>query len=130
MKQRPDGVLIIALYHFAVGALALIGLCVLLSIPVIVALAAGNDPNARNVVPIVGVFMVMGAGLLFVVAIANLATGWGLWRMAEWGRVAAIVLSIFRLLNFPVGTVIGGLMIWYLLQQPVVEAFRPRTSGG
>ncbi|HEY63121.1 MAG TPA: hypothetical protein G4O02_00965 [Caldilineae bacterium] len=128
MRRRPDGVLVIALYHFVVGALTLLGSCVMLTIPLIVGVAASGDPDARVAVPIVGVIMILGAALLFALAVADLVIGWGLWRMVEWARIGAIGLSILRLFNFPLGTVIGALMIWYLIQPQTATAFRSREG--
>lgn len=129
MTRRPDGVLLIALYHFLIAALLAIGICAVLAIPVIVAMAAAGDPDARTAVPIVGLIMVGGAAFLFVLAVANLVVGWGVWRMAEWARIAALVLAVLRLINFPIGTVIGALMIWYLVQPQVVAAFTARATA-
>ncbi len=128
MERRPDGVLVIALYHLVIGVLIGMGICALLTIPFIVGVAASGDPDARVAVPIVGGIMVLAAGFLFLLALANILVGWGLWQMREWARIAAIGLSVLRLLNFPVGTIIGGLIIWYLLQPQTVAAFQARQA--
>jgi uncharacterized Tic20 family protein len=43
--------------------------------------------------------------------------------MKGWARWLAIVLAALGLLAFPVGTVIGALIIWYLLKDEVRQAF-------
>ncbi|NOZ27447.1 MAG: hypothetical protein GXP39_05260 [Chloroflexi bacterium] len=129
MEPRPGGVLVIALYHLVVGVVTGLGICALLTIPFIVGVAASGDPDARIAVPIVGGIMVLAAGFLFLLALANLLVGWGLWHMREWARIAAIGLSVLRLLNFPIGTIIGGLIIWYLLQPQIVAAFQTQQTG-
>jgi hypothetical protein len=37
--------------------------------------------------------------------------------------MAAIALAILSLFGFPIGTVIGGLTLWYLLKPEVAEQF-------
>ena len=41
-----------------------------------------------------------------------LAAGIGLWQRAEWGRIVAIVASVFSLLRFPLGTALG---VWTMV---------------
>ena len=60
---------------------------------------------------------------LFICLAANVAAGWALLKMQEWGRWLAIALAVLSLPGFPVGTAIGGLSLWYLLQPEVKDAF-------
>jgi hypothetical protein len=73
--------------------------------------------------------MVIASGWIFLVGLANAVIGWGLWKQHEWGRIGALVLAGFRLLNIPLGTVIGGLTIWYLLREDVRQEFRPQPAA-
>jgi hypothetical protein len=131
MKQRSDGVTIIALYQFIVAFLSLLGICGLLSIPVIVAAstAAARAEGGPLATAIVSTVMVVASGWLFLTGLANAIIGWGLWKQREWGRIGTIVLAVFRLLNFPLGTLIGALIIWYLLRQDVKAEFRPEPAA-
>jgi len=58
-----------------------------------------------------------------IVGAANVATGWGLLTLKSWARWAAIVLAIFRLPSFPIGTAIGALIIYYLVQDEARGVF-------
>lgn len=51
---------------------------------------------------------------IFIVARAALAlaTGWGLYERAPWGRIVAVIAAVFSLLKFPFGTALG---IWTLV---------------
>lgn len=51
------------------------------------------------------IFLVLRAGLA-------VAAGWGLMEHAQWGRLVAIVASVFCILKFPFGT---ALAIWTLV---------------
>jgi hypothetical protein len=119
MRQRSDTLTLISLYHFACGVGNLLVMCAILLLPLVVGLAAASDSSgdgatATAIVAAMGLF---GAAIFFALAVANFAAGWGLWQHRQWGRLAAIVLGIIRLINFPLGTVVGGLIIWYLFRE-------------
>jgi hypothetical protein len=69
---------------------------------------------------IVGAVIAMVFGLFFTTtaAVACGLVGWGLWNLRPWARMAAIVLAILQLFAFPIGTVFGALIIWYLWKDP------------
>ena len=112
IKKRPDEVLIIAIYHFIEAAMLLFGLLAIGLAGFAILYAATNEPSI--IIPLG--FLTVGAMFLVLLAVVNVVVGWGLLRMQNWARWAAIVLSVFRLPNFPIGTVIGGLIIYYLVQ--------------
>ena len=125
MKKRSDGTTLISLYHFVSGFISLLATCGILTIPFIVGVstAAANDPDGAAATAIVGVIMLVIGSVFLLIAVANIVIGWGLWRQREWARVGALALAVLRLLNVPLGTVIGGLIIWYLLQEEVKAEF-------
>jgi len=51
------------------------------------------------------IYLVIRSGLALVAA-------WGLWQRTEWGRIVAIIASVFSLLKFPFGT---ALAIWTMV---------------
>jgi hypothetical protein len=130
MRRRSDGVTIIAIYQFIVAFLSLLGICGLLSIPVIVAAStsAARAEGGPLATAIVSTVMVIASGWIFLVGLANAVIGWGLWRQQEWGRIGTLVLAGFRLFNIPLGTVIGGLIIWYLLREDVRQEFQSQPA--
>lgn len=106
--KRPDGVTLISVYYWFLAVLSAFMICGS------VFWVIGGDRGLFGLI----------LGLLFwpffmlASAIANVAVGWGLWNLKSWARMAAIVLAILQLLVFPVGTIIGALIIWYLWQDP------------
>ena len=60
------------------------------------------------------------SGLVGVVA---LVTGFGLLQLRNWARWVAVALAAVSLLAFPVGTIIGALVIWYMLSDKGKAAF-------
>ncbi len=119
MRRRSDMLTLISVYQFACGLGNLLVMCGCLSLPFIVAAATASSSarDGATATAIVAVASLFGSAIFFVLAAANVAAAWGLWEQREWGRVLTIVLSVIRLLNFPLGTVIGGLIIWYLLAE-------------
>ena len=69
--------------------------------------------------------------LLWVIAELLLAgpcvvIGLGLLRFRPWARTAGTVLSIFNLVNLPLGTVAGVYGLWVLMSQETDPLFSPR----
>ena len=123
--KRPDGVTVLSVYHFVVGAILALSVCAVLAI--LVAAFLDGSPDAT----IAGILLALAAIALSIFLAANVATGWALLKMQEWGRWLAIALAVLSLPGFPIGTAIGGASIWYLLQPQVKDAFlSPITTEG
>ena len=82
--------------------------------------ALSGDRNAFGVLTIVGTGI---CGFLVVLALPGLLAGIGLLRRRNWGRILAIIVSFLNLLNFPIGTVIGGYSLWVLFQEAATPYF-------
>lgn len=124
--KRPDGVTVIAVWYFVEAFFLLVGVCSLLALPVSGVFADIGDPT--------GEFwayfgVTCGVIWLLISGIALVLAGWGLLRMKQWARWLAFVLAIFGLFAFPIGTVIGAVIIWYLLKEDVREAFEMAESA-
>lgn len=64
-------------------------------------------------------------GLLLVLSVPGIIAGIGLLRRASWARVMALVLAVFELALFPIGTLLGGYTIFVLSQRSAPEVFGP-----
>ena len=115
--KRPDGVTVISVYHFLVAALSLAAVCAALTI--LLVLVFGREYYAGNTYVLLGVASVA----LFISTVANAVAGWALFKMLPWGRWLSLALGVLSLPLIPVGTLIGGAIIWYLLQPEVIDAF-------
>ena len=118
--RRPDGVTVIAIYELFTGAIGLLGGCAILVFAVLPVVFSVSDAT--------GLFWALfGLGIALILALASgivsVIVGWGLLQLMPWARWAAIVLAIFGLLAFPIGTIVGALVIWYLLKDEVRLAF-------
>lgn len=119
-NQRTDGMTLVAGFHFLVAALFLLGTIVLM-IPtgILGIVSVVEDPDAM-----IAMFIVGGIGILTLgLCLLYLAVGYGLWTLKAWGRVAAMALAVVSLFGVPIGTVTGGLVLWYLMQPGVAQRF-------
>lgn len=121
--RRPDGLTLVAIVHFVEAGLFMLLACFLAMIPFIVGTALRGEPDADVAIPIVSITMGILVFLFFVYGLANAVVGWGLWQRQPWARIGAIALSVLRLFSVPVGTIIGGLILWYLFQPEGQAAF-------
>lgn len=120
VRERNDGITLLAFYHFAWGGLYLVG-ALLTAIPTLITGIVGivEDPEAFIATVILGfaLFFIMGLSLLYF------AVGFGLWRLNQWGRTAAMALGLISLPT-GLGTIPGALTLWYLMKEDVAQLFR------
>lgn len=117
-RKRPDLVTVIAIWQFAMAGLLLLGLIALgVGLLAVLMTAYGSDLVVGSVVLAIAIVIVLA------LVIVNVATGWGLLALKNWARWLTIILGVFSLSNFPLGTVIGGLKIWYLMTPEAKAAF-------
>lgn len=115
---------IIAYLYFALGILTLIG-----AFFVALTIAGGgylsDDQTAIAVTSTVG--FVIG-GLMTLSGIFSLVAGYGLLKRRSWARTLTIVLSVINLLNFPIGTALGGYALWAMLKDESKAEFQSVTA--
>ncbi|MGC8826817.1 MAG: hypothetical protein ACP5TV_07435 [Anaerolineae bacterium] len=117
--RRPDGVYLIAIYYGLLALLFLLGSCLVLAALATV-ISVVEDPIGQLWSAIA---LGMGLVLCLVFFFGSVIAVWGLLAFRHWGRWAAVVLAVLQLLGFPIFTIIGGLILYYLLRPDVVNAF-------
>ena len=129
----PSGVAVIALVFFLAAVyLGSIGV-VMLALPGAVSMSLGA--------PLLNGLEVAGPYMFLLMAAVGALIGWGLMRLNNWARRAAIVVGIIGLVmlvpsvsaaavDFRASLLWGGLgiivrvvIVWYLYQSPVAERF-------
>lgn len=85
-----------------------------------VAGAASGDAEAVRVMPIIATTI---GGFLTLLALPGILTGIGLLKRKPWARIAAAILAIINLTNFPLGTAVGVYALWILLQTEAADHF-------
>ena len=85
--------------------------------------------EAAIAIPVLGIAGTALVGLLLILAIPGLITGWGLLNYKPWARIVGIVLSVLNLLNFPFGTALGIYGFWVLLNKETERMFVTTTES-
>ncbi len=108
MRQHIDTV---AWLHIAFGAL---GVLAALAVGGVVGGAAlfADDAQTTGIMVLLAGFIAVVMGLLSVPALVG---GWGLLKRRPWARMLVLIVSFLNLLNFPLGTLVGGYSIWVLM---------------
>jgi hypothetical protein len=122
---------VLAVLHLAMGAIGVVGACVLM---LLFGGAAGiigsiGDPDARIALPILGITGMALVGVVLVRSLPGVVIGIGLLRFRPWARIGGIVLSILDLVLFPFGTVLGVYGLWVLFSTDAARLFGPGVQA-
>jgi polyferredoxin len=117
LSERDNLLIWIVVWEFLYAAIALI----LVYIVVYESYLEPEDPPP---------FAVSVAFIVILVAYFSLsmAAGVGLFMRKQWGRIVAIIQAALSLLNIPIGTVIGALILVYMLKPQTKEYFKAVTE--
>ncbi len=118
MKQKPDLLVLVAIWEFIAALMALIGITAisLFAFPT-VGFMWGRAAT--------GAIFGLSVAILLLVCYIGVCVSGGIGLLAgkEWGRILSIVQAAFSLLSIPFGTVIGILAIIYLTKNEVRDYF-------
>ena len=81
---------------------------------------AVQEPEATPILSVVGGFVFV---FLLLLGLPGIIAGYGLLKRQNWGRVLAVIISVFGLMNVPIGTVIGVYTLVVLLTGDADKAF-------
>jgi hypothetical protein len=91
---------------------------------------APDDPTAFSVLALVG--SIVGL-FLFLLSVPGIIGGIGLLKYKNWARYLVLLLAVFDLFLFPLGTIFAIYTFWALIQEETValfngEDFEPETK--
>jgi hypothetical protein len=86
-------------------------------------LGIGAAAGDRQTAWIMGGFGLTVATVIAVLSIPTIVTGIGLQRFRPWSRIVALMLAIFNLFSFPIGTAVGIYALWVLLNERTEQLF-------
>lgn len=108
---------VIGWINIVLGALGLLGMAVMLLIALVVGSTSvwadlQRDLQADGVSPEALGAIIIGALALFLIIMAvmtltQIIAGVGLLRLRPWGRILAIIIGVFAVPSFPLGTALG-----------------------
>jgi hypothetical protein len=132
--ERPTGVTAVAAAFFLAGAYLLVVGLTMLARPGLVSMAAG--------VGLLGGLELAGPYMFLLIGGLGAVIAFGLWRLHRWARWLAILAALIgvvmllpdvssAMLDFRMGklvwasfgTIVRVMIVWYLFQEPVGEAF-------
>lgn len=132
--ERPRGVTAVAAAFLLAGAYLFVLGLTMLARPGLVSMAAGAN--------LLGGLALAGPYMFLLVGGLGAVIGLGLWRLHRWARWLAILAAIIgvvmllpdvstAMLDFRMGklvwaglgTIVRVMVVWYLFQEPVGEAF-------
>lgn len=82
--------------------------------------AVSVDAEAFVVLSIIGSFV---GFIMLVLALPSIVAGAGLLKGKNWARILAIILAVFNLMNFPLGTAVGLYTFYVLFQNEANDYF-------
>jgi len=119
--------------HLTVVAALNIGLgvlgVVLAMIPFVVLAGIVLLPGDADALPVLTFIAVIAAGFLFIISVPDIIGGIGLIKRQSWARILVLILSVLKLINIPLGTIVGVYSIWVLMQDEAVQLLSPRSSS-
>ena len=71
-------------------------------------------------------FVILGV-IILVAAVLHGATAYGLLARKSWGRILAIVVSIFSLISIPFGTILGAFTLYFLMRHGAEQDYERLT---
>ncbi len=122
--KKPDNLTLIAVWEFFTAFAAFVA---------IVITAFFAFPDATNNISgsaVPGTVFLFSISILVLICYGGIAIagGVGLLKGKEWGRILSIVHAAPSLLSFPIGTVIGIIIIMYLSKTEVKAYFQDRDK--
>ena len=119
MKQH---VTVVGALHIGLGAL---GICIA-SVVFLAVVGGGLISGDQDAIFITGIVGSTIAAVLAVLSVPGIIGGIGLLKYKPWARILVLILSVFNLVNIPIGTAVGIYTIWVLMQDETAELFGQR----
>jgi hypothetical protein len=89
---------------------------------------AQDDPDAAVGAAVLGFTGTILSVVLFGLGAVYAATGWGLYRLRPWARIAGIILAAVALPKIPFGTIFGSYAL-VILFKAETEGLFARPAG-
>ena len=115
----------VALIRIGFGALGLIGAFVVF----LAVVGGGLISGDLGVISLTGGLGILIGGFLALTALPGLIGGVGLLARKEWARILVLIVSVFDVVNVPVGTAVAIYTFWVLLQDETRRLFRRPSYG-
>ena len=128
--RKPDLLILVVVWLFLSALFYLVGMAAIAVFALPETLGYGHGPGSLGGTFGLSVAILILLGSLVVCVLGGI----GLLQGKAWGRTLAIVAAVLSLFSFPIGTVIGVLVIVYMMRTDVKVYFEgassfPRVAG-
>lgn len=119
-NERPIAVTVICVVEWIMTAFsALLGLGLMFGGTLLAAFIPSDIPGLGGALGAMG--LVAGIVVLALSAVVAWIV-WKLWQLTNWARIVLIVFAVLGLLSFPIGTIINGIILYFLAFNKDVKA--------
>ncbi|MCP4212876.1 MAG: hypothetical protein GY764_15565 [Halieaceae bacterium] len=118
-RDLHQHVIIVAWLHIITDALFLLMGCFIFFLLAGIGVAV-DESDATPILIVVGL---CSGSFMVVLALPGIIAGIALLKRKAWGRILAIAVGVFSLINIPLGTLIGGYTLFVLLQESATPYF-------
>lgn len=124
---------IAGIIHLIMGGLGLLaGICVTAFVVLMGGLGglgalAEQSAGAGEALAVFGSMGILGmfiGGFIVFLSLPQMLAGYGLMRRRAWAPMVALIVSMFQLLSFPIGTVVACYTGWVLLSSEGQRAYK------
>ena len=129
MTSHVRALAILQIVYSSLGLLFGVAIFVLFGgIAAIVGFNASLDDSVVAV-PVLALIGGIAASLIIVLSLPRLIAGIGLLKHHNWARILTMIVSVIGLIDFPVGTALGGYGLWVLLHRDAAPLFEPMVAN-
>jgi len=121
MKQH---VTVVAALNIGLGVLGVVLAMIAFVVLAGIGLLSRNPP-----LPILTTIAFIAGGFLLITSVPDIIGGIGLVKRQSWARILVLILSVIKLINIPLGTIVGIYSIWVLMQDEAVQLFARGSSS-
>lgn len=121
-SRVPEHLHLLAIFWIVIGCILFVPVPIMLVLATVARGVLANivsNMQAEGMPALVGVaapmVFLMIAFFVGIIALATLATGWGLLKVRPWARILAIIMAFLGLLHPPFGTALGIYTLYVLL---------------
>ena len=128
--KRPDLLVLVVIWLFLSAFIYLIGMAAIAVFALPEALGFRHGPGSTGATFGLSIGMLILLGSLVVCVLGGI----GVLQGRAWGRTLTIIAAVLSLFSFPIGTVLGVLVIVYMMRAEVKAYFEgassfPRVAG-
>lgn len=118
---------LLAIFWFVIAAFWVIPAVIML---VFSSIAGGHPDLPEPLAAFVahGLFVLLAVGFMLAAAV-SFVTGWGLYKVAPWGRTLALVMAFLGIFHPPFGTALGIYTLVVLLPSPAADEYRRMSAA-